>query len=177
MDMDIDETVCMQQQQQNTTELMNYDYESDADSIGEIEFDTNWEVDSDEEEQVDNLADLERLYAEATEMIAKNQPPTEGWYDDRYKYIYKYSHLNWDEMASKFLNKDQYIHDLCIQTKAHIQDILDGYSGTPNFDFRLYYIILTNILTLWRYYSNKYVGEETDTDIVDLVEALTFLTS
>jgi len=167
-----------QAQHENTVEvrdrLYGYDYETDADSIGEMEFAISSD---DEDEEQDNLGDLQRLYEEATEMIKNNQVVTEGWYDDRYKYIYKYSHLNWNEMASRFRNKDSVIYDLCVQTKLHIQDILDGYSGVPNFDFNTYYTILCNILKLWEYYSNKYVGDESDTDLVDLAEAMSFLTA
>ncbi len=178
MDMEVEYEEAQHETQENTVEirdrLYGYDYETDADSIGEMEFG----IDSDEDEEgQDNLGDLQRLYEEATEMIRTNQPPSEGWYDNRYKYIYKYSHLNWDEMASRFRNKDLLIYDLCVQTKLHIQDILDGYSGVPNFDFNIYYTIICNILKLWNYYSNKYVGDESDTDLVDLAEALSFLTT
>ncbi len=177
MDMEVEYE---QAQHENTVEvrdrLHGYDYETDADSIGEIEFNTDWDVNSDDEGQ-DNLGDLQRLYEEATVMIKNNQAPSEGWYDDRYKYIYKYSHLNWNEMASRFRNKDLVIYDLCVQTKLHIQDILDGYSGVPNFDFNTYYTIICSIIKLWEYYSNKYVGDESDTDLVDLAEAMSFLTA
>jgi hypothetical protein len=161
-------------QEQEERQRQEYDYESDANSIGEMEFD----IDSDDEEQgQDNLSILQNLYQEATSMIQTNTPPTEGWYDERYKYIYKYSKLNWEEMATRFKNKDKLIYDLCTYTKLYIQEILDGYRGEPDFDFNTYYTILCNILRLWEYYSNKYVGYETDTDLMDLAEAMSFLST
>ncbi len=173
--MDID-TNYNEIQGQNIMEVRDryngYDYDTDVESIGEMELNTDLEESTEEE---DNLGDLERLYNEATYMMKNNIIPTEGWYDDRYKYIYKYSHLNWDEMSSKFRNKDSLIYDLCVHTKMYIQDILDGYSGTPNFDFNTYYMIICNVLRLWKYYSNKYVGDETDIELVDLVESMSFL--
>ncbi len=163
-------------QELSLRQRQEYDYESDANSIGEMEFD----MDTDDEEQEqgqDNLSILQNLYQEATSMIQTNTPPNEGWYDERYKYIYKYSKLNWEEMAARFKNKDNLIYDLCTYTRLHIQEILDGYRGEPDFDFNTYYTILCNILRLWEYYSNKYVGTETDIDLMDLVEAMSFLST
>jgi len=184
MDIDIEESPFIAQQNiVETRRVYGYDYVEEVDednslditdskSIGEIEMD---EYDS-EEESPDNLGDLQRLYHEATDMIQNNHQPTaEEWYNNRFKYIYKYSHLNWDELIYKFERKDVKMYELCSTTKSDIQDILDGYSGTPNFDFKLYYKIITNILTLWNYYSNKYIGNETDIDIIDLAQAMSFL--
>ncbi len=170
-EMETDEEIQQQQEQEQEQEprTREYDYEEDAYSIGEIE------LTSEDEEETDNLADLQNLHEEATDMMRNNIQPTEGWYDDRYKYIYKYSHLNWDEMATKFKDKDNIMYHLCTTTKMYIRDILDGYSGTPNFDFSLYYTILSNIIHLWNYYSNKYVGDETDIDVIKLIESMSFL--
>jgi hypothetical protein len=52
---------------------------------------------------------------------------------------------------------------------------MDDYSGKPTFEFAKYYTVLCNIINIWQYYSEKYIGGETDSYMIDLIESMTFL--
>ncbi len=122
-----------------------------------------------------NIQILNRLITEATVIITENTPLSEGWYDKHFKYMYDYSRIDWDNLIERFRNKDNIIYDLAQQVRMYIQDILDDYSGKPDFEFAKYYTVLCNIQNLWRYYSDTYMGGETDTDVIDLIECFTFM--
>lgn len=156
--------------------MMSHDSPAEYDSgDSDTEIETEQHQNVEEMNSNDNLRELHELHDEAVHMIEHGIKPTEGWYDERYKNIYTYSQLNWDDMAQRFKNKDTVIYNTCIHTKQYIQDILDSYSGKPDFDFSIYYTILCNIINLWRYYCEKYIGAERDEDIVDIIEGMAFL--
>ena len=158
--------------------MITHDSPSEYDSESEAEAEEEQPEQQQNVEEMnsnDNLRELHNLHDEAVHMIEHGIQPTEGWYDERYKNIYTYSLLNWDDMTRRFKNKDTIVYEMCIKTKQYIQDILESYSGKPDFDFSVYYTILCNIINLWRYYCEKYIGAERDDDIVDIIEGMTFL--
>lgn len=154
-----------------------YDYESDVCPMDEsdIDTDTHSETETEVVEEEDNLRDLYRIHEEATYLLTNNLKPIDEWYTTRLKYIEKYSELGWEEMANRFRNKDNIVYDLCMRINMYIDDILQSYNKDKKFDFSVYYSVLCNIVNLWKHYSEKFVGQETDTDIIDLVEGLAFL--
>lgn len=118
----------------------------------------------------ENLDELYSLYNEASRMIVNNTRPSEGWYEERFKYIYKYSKIDWDGLIKRLGDKDKIILNLSIQIKDNIDSLMEDYGGKPDFDFNKYFNMLTNVINIWKYYSDKYMGEETDSDIIDLIE-------
>ena len=122
-----------------------------------------------------NLKELYELYNEATEILVNKSPVSEGWYEERFVYIYKYSQLNWQDLADRFRYKDKIVYDLAITIKLYIDELMDDYGGKPTFEFAKYYTVLCNIINIWQYYSEKYIGGETDSDMLDLIEGMTFL--
>lgn len=119
-----------------------------------------------------NLDELYSLYNEASHMIVNNTKPSEGWYEDKFKYIYKYSTIDWDGLIARLGDKDKIIQTLATQIKHIVDDLMDDYGGKPDFDFNKYFNLLTNIINIWRYYSDKYMGDEKDSDILDLIEGM-----
>ncbi len=130
---------------------------------------------TDEEEEENNLEQLHYLTAEAVHMIEHGIQPSEGWYDEHYRYIYRYSTLGWEHLIDRFQYKDNIMASLATTIRSLIQELLDEYSTKPNFNFQNYYTLLCNINNIWRYYSQTYIGSETDSSVVDLIEAMSFL--
>lgn len=126
-------------------------------------------------QQQTNWDEFIELYQEASRMILDRVQPSEGWYDLQFKYIYKYYMIDWENLADKFAGKDNILYELAIKTREIIQGLMDEYGGQPNFSFNNYYTMLCNIYNLWIYYKDKYIGEEDDSDVVDLVEMMSFL--
>ena len=132
--------------------------------------------DSDTEAQPqNNLEELQYLLDEAQHMILHGIVPTEGWYDDHFRYVYKYSKVDWNDIIKRFRDKDNIMYELAANIKYTIETLMESYSGKPDFDFNDYYVVLQNIFNIWRYYSNKYMGDETDSDVLDIIEGMTFL--
>ena len=123
-----------------------------------------------EDDSTNNLDELYSLYNEASKMIINNVRPSEGWYEDRFKYIYKYSTIDWDGLIKRLGDKDHIILHLAIQIREVIESLMDDYGGKPDFNFNKYFSLLTNVINIWKYYNEKYMGDETDSDIIDLIE-------
>jgi hypothetical protein len=144
-------------------------------STKDLQGDEVFETDEEEFEEENNLEQLHYLTAEAVHMLEHGIQPSEGWYDEHYRYIYKYSMLGWEHLIERFNGKDTIMTSLATTIRILIQELLDEYSTKPNFNFENYYTLLCNINNIWRYYSQKYVGSETDSSVVDLIEAMNFL--
>ena len=145
-----------------------YDYSEEAEQEQEEEE----EEEEAEEQEESNLEELQRLYNEATQLLINNTPPSEGWYDDHFKYIYKYSELDWRSLAERFRNRDNIMFGLATTINLYIEELMEEYGGKPDFDFNKYYTVICNIMNIWNYYSEKYMGEETDQDIMDLIDGI-----
>ncbi len=144
--------------------MSQYDYQEEVE-----------EAEAEAEAAESNLEELHRLYSEATQLLINNTPPSEGWYDSHFQYIYKYSELNWRDLAERFRYKDNIVFTLATTINLYIEELMEEYGGKPDFDFNKYYTVLCNIINIWNYYSEKYIGGETDQDILDLIEGITGL--
>jgi hypothetical protein len=122
-----------------------------------------------------NLKELYELHNEATQIIVDKSSISEGWYEERFVYIYKYSQLNWQDLADKFRYKDNIVYDLAVTINLYIDELMGDYGGKPTFEFAKYYTVLCSIINIWQYYNEKYIGGETDSDMLDLIEGMTFL--
>lgn len=126
-------------------------------------------------DEFNNLTQLKILKSEINHIMLHNVTPTEGWFDERFLHIQIYSQLGWFELAHRFYKKDNFmfnksklINELCIE-------LLEEYSTKPNFTLNKYYILINEISNIWQYYYTKYMGEEKDDDIINLIEEMTNL--
>jgi hypothetical protein len=133
-------------------------------------------VQENKERQQTNWDEFMELYQEAMQVALEQVQPSEGWYDRHFRYVYKYHMIDWNGLADKFKDKDNILYGLSTRTRDIIQELMDEYGGRPNFSFDNYYTMLCSIHNLWMYYKNTYIGEEDDTDVVDLVEMMSFNT-
>lgn len=122
-----------------------------------------------------NEKQLELLRKEIDHILAHALSPSEGWYDERFDYIAKYSQLDWRGLSKRFYKKDQYI---CNNTEYIInllKEIIEDRCTMPNFNLETYHLLIHNIHNIWAYYKDVYMGDETDVDVLDLIEGLTFM--
>jgi hypothetical protein len=127
------------------------------------------------EDSQENINKLDQLRREIAHIIAHNLQPSEGWYDERYQYIDQYSKIDWRGMMTRFKNKDQYVHDTAHYILRLIEELVDDRGTKPNFNLHTYYRVIHDIQNLWYYYSQVYIGEETDESVLDLIEGMKFL--
>jgi hypothetical protein len=120
-------------------------------------------------DQHDNLTQLLILKREINHILIHNITPQEGWYDERFNYIRTYSQLGWLELAQRFHEKDQFIHDRAIYIGRICDELLEECSTKPNFHLNSYYRLIHEISNIWQYYHSKYVGDEKDEDVIDLI--------
>jgi hypothetical protein len=120
-------------------------------------------------EELDNLSQLKYLIEEINYIFANGFKPNEEWFGNRIIKIYIYSGLEWANLHKKFLNKDNYIYSQTRKIYMNIQHILSEWSIKPIFDLYNYKCVLEDIYNLWIYYSAKYIDEDTDNDIIDLI--------
>lgn len=151
-------------------ERMNIEKESgdmDIDEMNETE-DIEWALDHLKE--FDNEKQLDLLRREIGHFVAHNIIPSEGWYDDRFEYIYLYSKLDWSNLAKKFHNKDQFIHDTSILIMRLTDELMEERGTKPNFHILSYYRLIHSIQQLWNYYKQVYVDE--DEDMMGLISGI-----
>lgn len=102
------------------------------------------------------------------------QPPVE-WYDERIDKIYTYSHLNWDELCHRFNNKDYVMHNTSAKIQELIDIVINQWSGHSHFNLQIYRDAIDYIYYIWKHYESTYIGNETDSDIIELTEDITHL--
>ena len=122
-----------------------------------------------------NLKQLDILRREVGYIVAHCLIPCEGWYDERFEHIDKYAHLGWAEMAKKFHNKDQYLHDTALYIMRLSYDLLEERGTKPNFNIPNYHRMIHEIQSIWNYYSQVHMCGEDDGDVMDLIEGMKFL--
>jgi hypothetical protein len=136
---------------------------------------------TDIEEELEHLKDygnekqLNLLRREIGHIVAHGLQVSEGWYDDRFEFINAYSQLGWSHLAQRFHNKDQYLHDTSIYILHLLDDLLEERGSKPNFHLGTYHSLIHSIYTIWNYYKQVYCADETDTDVMDLIEGMKFL--
>jgi hypothetical protein len=148
------------------------DYEMDCDD--EIK-DEPIEIRLSKLDYYDNYKQLEILREEIFYILDNDLQPHEQWYQERITKVHLYMDLGWAKLYSKFINKDDYIYYTAYRIESNINSILEDWSTQPCFNLSTYYQVLEDIDNIWKYYNDKYVGDEDESDIVDLIEDLTHL--
>ena len=143
--------------------------QSGSESEGDIE----WELQH--LKTFNNAKQLDLLRREVGHIVAHSLIPSEGWYDDRYEYINKYSTLGWAEMANKYHNKDKYLHDTALYIMRLLDELLEERGTKPNFHIPTYHRVIHSIQSIWNYYSRVYMTGIEDADIMDLIEGMSAL--
>jgi hypothetical protein len=126
-------------------------------------------------DQYENEEQLNLILREINYIMWNGLKPDDDWYNERFHYINLYSHINWADLSKRFDTKDDYIY----QTSAHILqligDLVEERGVKRQFNLAKYYRAILNIKELWKYYKEAYMGDESDTNVVDLIEGLKFL--
>jgi hypothetical protein len=126
-------------------------------------------------EQYDNHGQLIILIKESQHMMIYGIQPNEDWYQQRIPFLYTYSELSWKAMSERFHNKDPYLHQTAGAIASMLETLLDEWSIYPVFNLATYARVLYEMDRLWKYYQTQYVGNETDEEIVDVIESLTHM--
>ena len=127
------------------------------------------------EDSQENTIMLDQLRREIAHIITYELKPSEGWYDERYQYIDQYAKIDWRGMMTRFYKKDQYIYDTAHYILRLLEELIDERGTKPNFNIQTYHRVIHDIQNLWYYYSQVYMGEETDESVLDLIEGIKFL--
>ncbi len=125
--------------------------------------------------EYENEKQLELLRREIGHIIVHGLQPSEGWYDERFEHINQYSKLDWTGLALRFRGKDEFIHQAAMHTHQLLGELLEERSTKPNFHLHSYRTALHNIHAIWNYYKQLYMGDEHDTDIMNLIEGIKFM--
>jgi hypothetical protein len=91
--------------------------------VDDVEPTIEWELEHLQE--FNNEKQLKLLRQEVTHIISHGFQPSEGWYDERFEHINLYSHLGWSQLAQRFHNTDQYIHDTSIYIMRLSDELLE----------------------------------------------------
>lgn len=124
--------------------------------------------------EFDNEKQLRLLRQEAIHITTHGLIVPEGWYDERFEYIYKYSQVDWIGLAKMYHNKDQFLHDTSICIFRLLEELLDERCTEPNFNLASYCSLLHNIMNLWNYYKEVYLTDDDD-DILSLINGISGL--
>lgn len=141
---------------------------------------TSYDSDVDIEDALTHLKDfsnekqLEILKREIGHIMVHALIPSEGWYDERFEHINLYAHLGWSQLAQRFHKKDDYLHDTAIYIMRLSDELLEERGSKPNFHLTTYYNLIMNVQNIWNYYKQVY-GSSDDTDMMDLIESMSFL--
>lgn len=122
-----------------------------------------------------NLTQLLLLKSEIDHIVSHNCLPKEDWYNERIKYIRIYSQLNWNDLIQTFYGKDNYMFQMSMKIKNTCEVLLEEASTKPIFNLQLYYNLIHDIHSIWHHYFMKYMGEETDPDMIDLISNMTHM--
>ena len=101
--------------------------------------------------------------------------PSEGWYDERFEHINMYSQLEWSQLAQRFHNKDNYMHDTSIYILRLLDELIEERCTKPNFNLGAYHRMIHSIGNIWNYYKETYCLSEEDDTMMDLIEGMRFL--
>ena len=124
---------------------------------------------------LDKGEQLEILRREITYVLQNELQPTQEWFEDRTPLIYSYQTVNWASVMERFNGKDPHMHLTASNITALLGLLEDQLSVSAYFNLNTYYKLLDEIHHIWTYYRQHYVGDETDEDVIDLVEMVSFL--
>jgi len=117
-----------------------------------------------------NITQLELLQKEIAFILEHQFEPPMDWFDQRIDKIYEYNNLNWEELHSKYANKDNYIYATSIQIKEMLNNIIHEWTGYSQFHLKTYYIVINYIYHIWKHYEANYYNDEIDEeDMEDLI--------
>jgi hypothetical protein len=125
--------------------------------------------------EYENEKQLDLLRREIGHLIVHGIQPPEGWYDERFEHISLYSKLDWSGLATRFYKKDEFICQGALQINQLLTELLEDRATRPNFNINTYRRALYSIQSVWNYYKQLYMGDEQDTDILNLIEGIKFM--
>jgi hypothetical protein len=126
-------------------------------------------------DQYENEEQLNLIMCEINHIMGHGIKPSDEWYNERFQYIYQYSHINWADLSKRFTTKDQYIYGTAADIQQLVSELVEERSTKRAFNIATYYRAILHIKDLWSYYKDTYMGDESDTNVVDLIEGLKFL--
>ena len=125
--------------------------------------------------EVDKGTQLELLRREITYVLQHEIRVDQEWYEARTPFIYSYQTVDWGSVISRFNGKDPHMHLTASNITVLLALLEDQLSVSAYFNLHTYYKLLDEIHHIWTYYKQRYVGNETDEDVVDLIEMVGFL--
>ena len=124
---------------------------------------------------LDNLTQL-TLFREEIQAILQHQAnPPPSWYTQRIRTIYTYAELNWAGFAADFEGKNAMLHRTALHIQGRLAYLMTEWSCGPDFSLEHYAALLNEIDALWTTYHTTYVGNETDEDILDIIQNMTHM--
>ena len=124
---------------------------------------------------LDKGAQLELLRREITYVLQHELQPNQEWHEARTPFIYSYETVDWTSVIDRFNGKDPHMHLTASNITVLLALLEDQLSVSAYFNLHTYYKLLDEIHHIWTYYKQRYVGDETDEDVVDLIEMVGFL--
>ena len=124
---------------------------------------------------LDNLTQL-TLFREEIQAILQHQAqPPLSWYTQRIRTIYTYAELNWAGFAADFEGKNTELYRTALHIQGRLAYLMTEWSCGPDFSLQHYAALLNEIAALWTTYHATYVGNETDEDILDIIQNMTHM--
>ena len=131
--------------------------------------------DTDALHEMSKYPQLELLRREITYVLQNEIQPSREWFDARTPIVYSYQTVDWSGMINRFNGKDPHMHLTASNITVLLALLEDQLSVSAYFNLHTYYKLLDEIHHIWTYYKQRYVGNETDEDVVDLIEMVGFL--
>lgn len=123
----------------------------------------------------DNYTILKLLRREINYIMKHGIQLSDGWYEERSNYIYSYMEIGWADISLRFKEKDGHLYICAANIVELLYTLTEQLSTSVRFDLMQYYKLIEEIHHIWHYYRNTYVGNETDADMVSMIESMTFL--
>lgn len=122
-----------------------------------------------------NLKQLRQLNEEIHMIFLHELVPPDDWYEERADTLHLYAELDWILYSTRFYGKNDTLHQLAVQIHTDLFYVLEEWSTSPHFSLVPYRRIIENIQTFWDTYSQLYVGDERDEEVIDLIEQMTHM--
>ena len=123
----------------------------------------------------DNFTTLKLLRREINVIMKHGIQPEEAWYEDHSHHVYSYMEIGWTDIAQRFKQKDNTLYLSATNVSTLLSVLLEELSTSVRFTLVTYYKMIEEIHHIWLYYRDTYVGNETDENIVSMIESLTFM--
>ena len=123
----------------------------------------------------DNFTTLKLLHREINIIMKHGIQPEDGWYEDRSHHVYSYMEIDWVDISERFKQKDSTLYLSATNVSALLSTLMEELSTSVRFTLVTYYKMIEEIHHIWLYYRDTYVGNETDENIVSMIESLTFM--